>query len=384
MPKYQVSKKLPQVSNKGRIKSAYGVTKRGSKDGCGYFTCMTNLSKNYVHRLVMLAFGGLPADRNRQTVNHKDLNPSNNDISNLEWATMKEQNSHARLNNTNRAKCTSLSKEIQCRKIGELEWTDFESISAAARTLNIRQRTLSWCLRYQKTHAGYEYKYKKIESEENLEGEIWKNMIIEKRNTGCKISNRGRYRSKNGIISKGSLNRGYRTISVNRSKYHAHTLVARAFLGPPPSSEHTVNHKDLNTENNCVENLEYATRQEQIVHSYQNNAHRQTNAAGLSKAVEARKKGTTIWKRYSSASEAARTLELQTSNITVCCQGAIKMVNGYEFRYAKNDQDENIEGEEWKPINSVLLNTLAKLRPSNAMSDQEWEELCKTFSENYQ
>ena len=45
-----------------------------------------------LHRLVALTF--LPNTDNKLTVNHKNHDPSNNHIDNLEWATHQEQNNH--------------------------------------------------------------------------------------------------------------------------------------------------------------------------------------------------------------------------------------------------------------------------------------------------
>jgi hypothetical protein len=46
-----------------------------------------------VHRLVGIAF--LPNPFNKATINHIDSNPANNVVTNLEWATQSENNSHA-------------------------------------------------------------------------------------------------------------------------------------------------------------------------------------------------------------------------------------------------------------------------------------------------
>lgn len=96
---------LYQVSNYGRVKSfrRRGNNKdrilnpfRTSKKGA--YRCVT-LSKDgndiraSVHRLVATAFHENP--ENRAEVNHKDGNPSNNHVDNLEWVTRSQNMLHA-------------------------------------------------------------------------------------------------------------------------------------------------------------------------------------------------------------------------------------------------------------------------------------------------
>ena len=81
-----------------------------------------------------------------------------------------------------------------------------------------------------------------------------------------------------GIISWGSRTvAGYYVTAAGGRYARVHRLVARAFLGPPPSALHCdVNHKDLDRGNNHVSNLAYATRSENILHAWRTNPDRKS------------------------------------------------------------------------------------------------------------
>lgn len=61
---------------------------------------------------------------------------------------------------------------------------------------------------------------------------------------------------------------------VLRKTVKVHRLVARAFLGEPPAPGMTVNHKNGNTLDNRLENLEWTTPSENILHAYRVLGHR--------------------------------------------------------------------------------------------------------------
>jgi hypothetical protein len=84
------------------------------------------------------------------------------------------------------------------------------------------------------------------------------------------------YSGKSNKIMKTAIKKnGYETIglSMGTSRSYCYTtvhfLVAKTFLGERPKG-YDINHIDFNKLNNHVSNLEYLTRHENVLHSYQN------------------------------------------------------------------------------------------------------------------
>lgn len=100
-----------------------------------------------VHRLVANAF--LPNPQNLPCVNHKDGNPSNNDVSNLEWCSYSDNVRHSiDVLGNNPAKWKSkavLQKDLNGNIIKE-----WESAWEVQRQLGINQVNISRCCRRQK------------------------------------------------------------------------------------------------------------------------------------------------------------------------------------------------------------------------------------------
>ena len=126
-----------------------------------------------VHRLVAEHF--IENENNYPCVNHIDSNRKNNDVSNLEWVTHKQNMEHAVKNhrfdnmaklNSKRMKGNKLNgyiyaNEITKKKIGQYDKNDnlikiYESISEASRQTGINIMSISCCAnKKRKSGGGY-------------------------------------------------------------------------------------------------------------------------------------------------------------------------------------------------------------------------------------
>jgi len=104
--------------------------------------------------------------------------------------------------------------------------------------------------------------------------EIWKNVVDYEEI--YQVSNLGRaksfhYDAGNGRVLK-TQNGTYPQVTLcrdgNREQVSMHHLISKAFLGPAPSPDYEVNHKNGDKYDNRVENLEWVTRSENERHAY--------------------------------------------------------------------------------------------------------------------
>lgn len=123
-----------------------------------------------------------------------------------------------------------------------------------------------------------------------------------------------------------------------RKRVYIHRLVAEYFIFNPNNKPY-VNHKDGNSRNNNVDNLEWCTPLENVEHASKViNTMRQ-----YKKANENRKKAVNMIDRFtgsriatfSSIREAERTMGISASNITACLKGRQKYTKDYLWCYVE-------------------------------------------------
>lgn len=156
---------LYEVSNMGRVRS---LSRKGTferilnpcvRNTGGYLA--VNLYKNgkktmyFIHRLVALAF--LPNPNNYPVINHKDCNPSNNCVDNLEWCTVTYNNTY---NDKAKKQALKKSKPIKQLALDGTLIAIWPSINEIGRNGFIQQAVCACCQGKRKTHNGFIWKYK--------------------------------------------------------------------------------------------------------------------------------------------------------------------------------------------------------------------------------
>lgn len=175
---------LYQVSNLGRVKSLKRyVNDRGGirllkerilkevQARSGHLRVKlskNNISKRYsTHKLVAQAF--IPNPDNLPVINHKDEDPTNNCVENLEWCTVGYNNRYGTVRHRQAEKAhlrkhtTQYKKVYQYTKSGELvrEW---ESICSIQNELGYQKSSISACCLkkpYRNTAYGYVWRFEK-------------------------------------------------------------------------------------------------------------------------------------------------------------------------------------------------------------------------------
>ncbi len=132
-----------EVSNFGNVKSLHNKN---------FGNLLNKINDNYlyvnlfyknkrlkigIHRLVAISF--IPNPENKPQVNHKDGNKLNNNVSNLEWNTSKENIIHSYKNNLQTKGNHKLTKEqvIEIRKTKDSNYTNI------SKKYNVTRHTIS-------------------------------------------------------------------------------------------------------------------------------------------------------------------------------------------------------------------------------------------------
>lgn len=181
--------------------------------------------------------------------------------------------------------------------------------------------------------------WRKIESYENYEVSTFGNVKNSKTGRILKAYNRGCYYCV-------GLSKNCKLITLD-----IHRLVAKTFI-PNPENKSQVNHKDKNSLNNKISNLEWNTNKENSIH--RSAGVKQTTNQNL-EIYKINLYTNEILEKYNSISDAAKSIKENTdlkftnirSGISMAING--KQSSAYGYKWKKLEQN-NLTNEEWKEI----------------------------------
>jgi hypothetical protein len=270
--------KFFEVSNKGNVRSLKTINKTVLKqhDRCGYKSVNLEIvepkkKKTYnVHKLVANAFLKLPKI-DKPVINHKDGNKFNNNSDNLEFISNSENVKHAMstgLRKNYTLKVNQYDKDMNLIK-------KFNSIKEASDKTGCADNRISQACKGKLAHVGgfiWEY-------DEKCNGDIHKvdisddNIIRQVDGfSNYYVTKEGKIYSKSHMrmLSQKTDGSGYKLVTLynkkNKNEKLVHRLVAQAFI-ENPDDKAMVNHKNKIKSDNNIDNLEWVSASENMIHS---------------------------------------------------------------------------------------------------------------------
>ena len=169
------------------------------------------------------------------------------------------------------------------------------------------------------------------------------------------ISNLGNVKSikSKKILAQSHSPSGYKFVNLRKNlkgkNFRVHRLVAEAFI-PNYANLPYINHKDENTQNNRVDNLEWCTA------SYNINYGNRNDKVAKKVSIWRKKKGSDysprkrrkvaqytlddkFIKEYKSINEAGRKTNSSIGTIYKCCNGTSKTCGGYKWKFVLDKVD---------------------------------------------
>ena len=313
------------ISNKGKIWSKNRQKYKKSFILAGYYSVILGTKSFRIHRLVAQIFCKNENPNKFTIVNHKDGNRLNNISENLEWVNHAKNTKHSfQFRKTN---LPSIRGEVQQIKEGSVINT-FKSAQDAVRITGVNSSNLYAVLNGRKKDLlGYIWRYvNQIEEPEGKTLEEYDMYIITR--NGKVFSKH----IKNYI--KGSIsNNGYAMVVLNKKGvkpkgFLVHRLVATVYLDN--CCHHPiVNHKNGNKLDNRIENLEWVSANQNIIHSIYD------LKKGNTKKIEQYDLFGNFIATYESCKIASDITGYKQHSITKVARGERKSLFGYIWKFSQ-------------------------------------------------
>ena len=244
----------------------------------------------------------------------------------LEWATQLENNGLMRLNQGRGDRCRRVIQySIDGQPIKLWDTVADAGHSVSSRGSNISQA----CRGPPSLFKGFQWRY--YDEMVMLENEEWKPILY--KNILFQASNLGRVRGAGGGIVGSVRDDGYTIIAIKGSQVMAHRLICQAWKPTETPEMFVVNHIDNNNRNNRIENLEWVTNTDNMIHYREYFYVKDTYNHGRP-VKQLSKDGKTLISTFESALKASEKTGIDRSSITTVCQGKrLKSAGGFLWQY---------------------------------------------------
>jgi hypothetical protein len=307
-PMYEIS----SIGNLRRGKKIRSVTP--NKKGYVEYHLQDKTRERYTQAHILVAETFIDNPENKPWVDHVNRIRHDNRKENLRWVTPLENSK-----NRKTSKNPSGSRAIDRLKDGKF-LDSWESATVAGRTLNIDNSQITACCRERlDTAGGFQWRYKE---QTDHPGEEWK--AIEFRGVRLEASTFGRIRSERGIYKGTTYDGGYQCVTGDH--FPVHRIICEAFKSHERKEGQTmVNHLDSNPSNNHIDNLVWATPQENTQHAYEHGKMKR-----LKRKIEEFDDNGITTQEFDSLTSTAKTYKMAKSSVFD------KIQKGVRFRYKRD------------------------------------------------
>ena len=273
-----------------------------------------------VHRLVALVF--IPQVKGKATVDHINRVRGDNRLCNLRWASRSEQIK----NRVSKPHVTGHTIQ-QYNKDGILVATHI-SYGAAGKAVGVTSTAIHIARKRGRICADFYWRHEPAPLQ--LEGEEWRFVPNDDLLDPIEASSMGRIRDKTGIRSQTTNSGGYLEVKLHMKdgtwkSFRCHRLVALAFYGV---SVKVVNHISGKPKDNHVENLEFCTHRENMLHAYETGLNKRRRAV-IQRDLEGKEMA-----RFPSLTAAAKATNVSPGAIGAACKRGKRTKREYTWEYA--------------------------------------------------